>query len=194
MVLRTDTHGVKCSVRDPVKERFIAVSGQDGGLQDGQVIRHIRKQLVKISGKCPSVLLPQFSLREGFSFSVAFRRSCVELPSRNFTPSLRVGALKVYLHVLHPDEIGVRFCPTVHTRDDALIKHPFRFAFGDMKQFIKLLPCDLVRLHLFSPRVSENQRYCGFMRHTTSDSELTRYSAFLRVNMASASVSGECTA
>ena len=49
MVLRTDAHGVKCSVRDPVKERFIAVSGQGGGLQDGQVVRHIYELLDKES-------------------------------------------------------------------------------------------------------------------------------------------------
>lgn len=52
MVLRTDAHGVPCFVRDPVKERFIAVSGQGGGLQDGQVIRHIYELLDKGSDIC----------------------------------------------------------------------------------------------------------------------------------------------
>lgn len=90
MVLRTDTHGVQSSVRDPPKDRFIAVPGQGGNLPDRQVVQHICKQLIEVFGKCPSVLLPQISLREVFSFGAAFRRSCVELPGRNFLATLRV--------------------------------------------------------------------------------------------------------
>lgn len=95
--------------------------------------------------------LPQFPLREVFTFSMALDRVCVELSGRKFALPLRVGTGEVNAHILHPDEIGVRFCTAVLTWNDALIQHPFCLALGDMKQFIKLFLGDDLGIHFPFP-------------------------------------------
>ena len=59
---------------------------------------------------------------------MALDRVCIELSGRKFALPLRVGTGEVNAHILHPDEIGVRFCTAVLTWVDVIPFQSEQFA------------------------------------------------------------------
>lgn len=151
MVPPAESDGKEFSRLQPTQNPLLADSRQADHLCDTEIVRQDLPFFFQTQHIIICFSLPQFPLREIFTFSTAPARVCVELSGRKFALPLRVGTGEVNAHILHPDEIGVHFCTAVLTWNDALIQHPLCFALGDMEQFIKLLLGDDLVIHFPFP-------------------------------------------
>ena len=151
MVSSTEFDSKEFSCLQPTQNPFLADSRQADHLCDAEIVRQDRPFFFQTQHIIICFSLPQFPLREIFTFSTAPDRVCVELSGRKFALPLRVGTRKINAHIFHLDEVGVRFCTAVLTWNDALIQHPLCFALGDMEQFIKLFLGDDLGIHFPFP-------------------------------------------
>lgn len=151
MIPPPESHSKKHPRLQPMNNLLLTAPGDADHLCDTEIVRQDCPFFLQTQHIIICFFLPQFHLREVFTFSMVLDRVCVKLSGRKFALPLRVGTGEVNAHILHPDEIGVRFCTAVLTWNDALIQHPLCFTLGDMEQFIKLFLGDDLGIHFPFP-------------------------------------------
>ena len=95
MVSSTESDSKEFSCLQPTQNPFLADSRQADHLCDAEIVRQDRPFFFQTQHIIICFFLPQFPLREVFTFSTALDRVCVKLSGRKFALPLRVGAGEV---------------------------------------------------------------------------------------------------
>ena len=85
----------------------------------------------------------------------------VEDPNGDLLTPLYSFLLQIGFHILTEDDISVCFRRSDLTRDDAIVQHPCRFPFADMKHLVELFQGYFaLPQHISSPRFHHRQGAC----------------------------------
>ncbi len=140
-ILSADKDGSNILFLNVIEYHTFAITGNFGGLLDGECIAEIFQSLVNVSFVCILAIIREGDIALGkrcrvhwlvVDFHPSPCRLGVEDPHGDFLTPLCSFLLQIDFHILTEDDISVCLCRSDLAWDDAVIQHPRRLALTDV--------------------------------------------------------------